>query len=829
LAEIGGLLATPACRLLTLVGLGGIGKTRLAIRAAAQAREGGAFADGAHFVALQPVAAADLIAPAIADALRLPLSGARDPTEQLLHFLAQRAALLVLDTFEHLPEGAGLLAQILAAAPGVKLLVTSREALMLQEEWRYPVQGLPYPEDDGPDAEDHAAVQLFAERARRVRRDFSLAAERGAVARICRLVEGMPLALELAAAWAGALPCAEIAADLARGLEVLATRLRDLPERHRSMRAVFDHSWSRLDDTERQVFRRLSVFRGGFRREAAETVAGAAVGALSALVDKSLVRLDADGRYHLHELLRQYAEERLWERPEEAARAEAAHAACYAEFLEARLPRLLGADQRVAKAEIRGDLDNVRAAWRWVVREGDAAALCRAAPTLAALHHRSGTYQEGVAAFQEAARGLAEAAEDGETGLALVTVLTQLGRLYVRLGQIEESQEVLVRADALHARLGRPMVPGMMTDPRLGLAQIEVIRGAYEAAVPLTEAALAAAEAHDHRHNQKGAWELLARTAMHLGRTEEAQRYAERAHALAEASGDRWELASVLTMLGNLADIRHDYAGARTHFEASLAIQEELGDRGGMGTAQNKLGLVALRLGDPAAAQRHFAHSRAVFEEVGEPGGLLAALEGLGNAAAAQGDYATARERFREALSKVRGAAAGRAYGIYLASLLASVGELAIRAGAPDRGRGLLALSLHHPTVTPYMQERAQRLLGRQLTGDPPTPLRSTQELVALVLDALADLDVEAPPPSGAPAAVAPAQGLIEPLSARELEVLRLLAEGRTNGEIAQTLVITVGTVKTHVHNVCGKLGAPTRGRAAALARELGLLAPPER
>jgi predicted ATPase len=512
LAEIAGLLATPACRLLTLIGPGGSGKTRLAVRAAAQALEGGAFADGAHFVALQPLSSPDLLVSAIATSVQLSLAGARDPGEQLLGFLRGRATLLVLDNFEHLLDGAGVLTRILGGAPGVKLLVTSRQALSLQEEWRYPVQGLPYPPSDGDaDPEAYAAVRLFVARAERVRRDFSLAGEGPAVARVCRLVEGLPLAIELAAAWTSVLPCAEIAAELALGLDVLATRLRDLPERHRSMQAVFDQSWARLDEGERAVLARLAVFRGGFRREAAEQVAGASRRTLSALVDQSLLRPGADGRYQLHELVRQYAEERLWETPGEAARAEAAHGDYYAGFLETRLERLLGADQPAAQAEIRADLDNVRAAWRWAVGRADADALGRAAPALAALHHRSGTYQEGVAAFAAAARALEDAAGPAEApgaagaaevagtlpaepgGLALVAVLGQLGRLNARLGRIDEGRELLARAMALHARLGHPAVLGMASDPRLGLAQVELVRGDQETAAPLIEAALATA------------------------------------------------------------------------------------------------------------------------------------------------------------------------------------------------------------------------------------------------------------------------------------------------------------------------------------------------
>ncbi|MGH2353778.1 MAG: ATP-binding protein, partial [Chloroflexota bacterium] len=360
LAELSSLLSTPACRLLTLVGPGGIGKTRLALQAAARLRDaraaasGRGFGHGVYVVALQALRSPDLLLPALADALALPPVGSGDPLAQLLNYLRDKAVLLVLDNFEHLMHGAALLAGILAAAPQLKLLVTSREALNVQEEWLYPIQGLPFPDSElAADLEDYSAVRLFAERARRVRWDFSLDAERAGVVRVCRLVEGMPLALELAAAWTKTLPCAEIATEIESSIDFLATRLRDVPERHRSMQAVFEQSWARLDGGERAVLRRLSVFRGGFRREAAEQVAGASIPTLSLLVDKSLLRLEVDGRYQIHELLRQYAEERLRCAADEAAQVHDRHCAHFAALLQARLGDILGSHQQEAVAEIK--------------------------------------------------------------------------------------------------------------------------------------------------------------------------------------------------------------------------------------------------------------------------------------------------------------------------------------------------------------------------------------------------------------------------------------------------------------------------------------------
>ena len=279
LAELERLLSDPDCRLLTVSGPGGIGKTRLAIEATA--RQAAGFADGAAFVALAPVAAPDLIAPAIADALGFSFYGQANPSGQLIDFLQEKSLLLLLDNFEHLVDGADFLVELLQRAPQVKLIVTSRERLNLQGEWVIELQGLPLPRNaDGwkngeqlVGFDDSAAVALFLQTARRSYAGFTLApADRAAVARICRLVEGMPLGIELAAAWVRVLPLGEIADEIARTLDFLAASARDLPARHRSLRAVFEHSWNLLTDDERIVMRRLSVFRGGFSRAAAAAV-----------------------------------------------------------------------------------------------------------------------------------------------------------------------------------------------------------------------------------------------------------------------------------------------------------------------------------------------------------------------------------------------------------------------------------------------------------------------------------------------------------------------------------------------------------------------------
>ena len=218
----------------------------------------------------------------------------------------------MLDNFEHLLEGTEVLTELLAAAPNIKLLVTSREVLNLQEEWLYPVRGLQYPKTgDAEQPGAYSAVQLFIERARRVRGDLTLADEQAAVVRICQLVEGMPLALELASSWMKALQADEIATEIQRSIDFLSTSLRNVPQRHQSMQAVFEQTWRRLSEEEQRVFRALAVFSGGFRREAAQAVTSVSMHVLSGLVDKSLLTREPDGRYQIHELLRQYPQTRL--------------------------------------------------------------------------------------------------------------------------------------------------------------------------------------------------------------------------------------------------------------------------------------------------------------------------------------------------------------------------------------------------------------------------------------------------------------------------------------------------------------------------------------
>ncbi|MEV4516269.1 BTAD domain-containing putative transcriptional regulator [Dactylosporangium sp. NPDC049525] len=396
LTRLHALLDDPACRLVTLVGPGGIGKTRLAVEVAGARRDHRRH--GAVFVSFagtradgRPDDTADLVVADLARAFGVSLTVPRDPVDLLAEHLGGRELLLVLDNLEHLPGAAAPLAELLRRAPGVQLLVTSRRPLGLGVEWLVEVPGLPYPPDgaDPADVARYEAVQLFQERARLLRPGVETDLE--GAGRICRLVGGLPLAIELAARWVRSAAPTAIADRLARGLELLETTAPDVEPRHRSIRSVIDASVRLLTDEERRALRRLSV-QHGFDLAAAEAVADAGLPLLAGLVDQSLVTAGPDGRYAMHELLRQYAAGRLAEDPAEEAETRRRHAAHY--------DALLTADP----AGQPRDAANLRAATEWFTGTADPAALDAHLQRVWTLYRRSGWFREAQAVLVAALR-----------------------------------------------------------------------------------------------------------------------------------------------------------------------------------------------------------------------------------------------------------------------------------------------------------------------------------------------------------------------------------------------------------------------------------------
>lgn len=835
LDEVSRLLANPACRLLTLVGPGGIGKTRLAIEAAR--RQEDLFPDGIFWVDLQPGHTADFLVTAVADALSLSLSGPDDPHHQLYRYLQDKTVLLTLDNFEQLQDNISFLSEILQHGPAIKLLVTSRTALYLREEWLYPVSGLPYPPSDRKfsswdEVESFDAVQLFVEQVRRVRLDFSPSDEQAGLLRICRLVEGMPLALELAAAWARSLDCAAIAAEIERNLTFLRSNLRNVPHRHRSMEAVFAHSWTLLTAEERTVFPQLAIFRGGFRREAAETVAGATLPLLTALVDKSLLRWQANGRYQMHKLLRQFAEAQLAQSEEKKTATQERHGRYYAAFLQRRTEALRGGRQRGALAEIDAERENIRLAWQWAVDKRQVGIIANIVEPLNLYYDFRGHYLEGIRAFAEALRTLNRRQDGAKSRQAEALLRLYLGGLYLRVGRSTEAERELKHCRRLHEHLNTQPPPGYTSDPIILLGLIASVRGNFDEAARLGQKALQTAQETNHLLNQQAAYYLLARGALLQGQLEKARAHAQQSYTLTSTTGDRWFKAYCLNELGNVAVRLGDDEAARQHYTASYKIRREFRDPEGMALALSHLGAIANRKKDNKEAARLYGESLSISRQINNRGSVTLALQGLARNAIIRDEANHAYSLLEEALQLVR---EGRFVSLFL-SLLVDIADLMAKTGDPGRAASLLTLVTVHRGSEPEARERAQEKLTHYWRGrgEKPRPALEPDAawpaLERLAISLQAELEIPASSAaanvgeqSPAPTVATPSD-LVESLTKREIEVLTLIAEGLSNPEIAEKLVLAVGTVKYYTSEIYGKLGVRNRVEAARRARDLNLL-----
>jgi predicted ATPase/class 3 adenylate cyclase len=693
LDEIDRLLEDPGCRLLTLVGPGGAGKTRLALEAAARRIE--RYPHGVHFVPLVSVASPEFLAPAVAESIQFAVDGAHSgfsAQEQLLDYLGERSTLLVLDNFEHLVDGAGLLGEIIERAPKVELLTTSRERLNLQSEWVLDVQGLGLAESGNGGS---GALRLFVERASQVVPDFSLDDdERAEVCRICRVVEGLPLGIELAASWVSVLSCAEIAEEIERNIDFLATSMRDVPERHRSLRAAFDQSWRLLSVEQQVVLARLSVLRGDFGREAAVAVAGADLRLLSDLVSKSLVRRSDFGRFDLHELVRQYAAERLAASPGEERSARERQARHYAAMVMERQAALMGLELATARDELRGELDNLRAAAEWILAEDDeqvALPVLEAFYTFLWMH----SWFDGAETLGLLARTAGFDADDpgSASTVALAAAMYRVA-IGARLGYDPATEELATRClPVLRARSLERELAGCLC----ALGIMAVYRDVYPEAVAFLEEGVQIARAIGDGLTESGALMDLGFARLLLDDLEAARDAFEAAHVLSEKLGNPLVRAYATSKLGLLADADERYGDAmRLHMEAN-ELFAGVGDVGGAGYAMSRASLSAYGTEDYEEALRLGRAGYDAFSEVNHRWGTIAALCRIGFATLALEDLDEAQRTFRAALERAHASAA-----ISLELLaLSGVGAVLRVTGEAEQAATVLIFALGHEQLPP--------------------------------------------------------------------------------------------------------------------------------
>ena len=779
----------PGVRLLTLTGPGGVGKTRLGIRVARDLA--GDFPDGVCFVSLAPVRDPDLVVATIAETLRLKEIGERPLLERLKSYLQDRNLLLLLDNFEHVTQASPVVAELLRACPTLEVLVTSRAVLHLSGEHEYPVSplGLPDPESfPGPEEiARYEAVDLFAERARAARPDFRLDGSNAmTVAEICLRLDGLPLAIELAAARVKLLPPTGLLARLEKRLPLLAGGPRDLPARQRTLRDTIQWSYGLLDGDDQRLFRRLSAFDGGCNLPAIEAVGGAGDGGpevldgVTSLIDENLLRRVEQEvgtvRLAMLETIREYALERLLESGEEHA-VRYAHARYYLALAEEAKPRLTTAEQMRWLDLLEAEHNNLRAALRWSLQIEDVETTLRLAGALWRFWYVRGHLSEGMR-WLERALDL----EGGDPALR-ARALRGGGELSHSQGDLDRAQELCQEALAMSSQLGDE---AQIADALNRLAFVIRRRGEFARARTMHQEAL----------------ELYRKL------------------------DDRWGVSRSMDLLGRAAAFQGDFEASLPLLEEGLNMWRQVGDREGIAESTALIGMVALGKGNYATARRQLREAREIMDELGDPRGVAKMTVGLADVCLNDGDPAAARDLYEEALTLFQDVEDKW----WISWCLEGAAEVAVCRAQPSRATRLFgaaaslrqAIGAPRPPAFRAYCERDLAIARRQL--DEAAFAEARTEGRAMGLQAAIEYALEQPtlPEQIYPAEPAPRRPY--GLSDREVEVLRLVAEGLTDGQVARELHISPRTVGRHLGSIYKKLGVPSRAAAAKMAVKHGLI-----
>jgi predicted ATPase/DNA-binding CsgD family transcriptional regulator len=795
-AAVCALLSRPEVRLVTLTGTGGVGKTRLALEVAAAADS--KFADGIYFVALAPLTDQELVVSTIAQALDVQEQVSQPLLDSLKDYLQEKQLLLLLDNFEQVVKAAPAVTELLVSAPDLKLLVTSRTALHLSGEHEFVVPPLALPDLRTLPSLDrliqYGAIHLFVERAQAVQSDFAMTAENAtAVAAICHQVDGLPLAIELAAGRSKLFSPQALLPRLKSRLKLLVGGAQDLPLRQQTLRGTIAWSYDLLEEDQKRLFRRLAVFVGGCSLEAAEAVCNApgdleedVVDGVARLVDKSLLKqeaaIDGEPRLLLLETIREYALERLAASVEaEAMRRE--HATFFLALVEESFPMMNSAEQATWFRRLEADHDNLRVALRWTLEQKEVQMGLQLAGTLArgfwisCNHEREGRTWLAQVLVQPGAE---------ERTLERAQALRGLGVLAFNQGDFPEAQRVLEESVSIGHELGAEGtfdLAGALTT----LAYVALSQGNPGDTSELAEESLRLFQELGVAWGAGLALYLLGRATLELGDPGAARPLLEESAKQFHVAGDRGFLTMLMDALGLVALQQGDYAGARTHFEEALSVARgEPWNKKFTADALTHLGTVALRMGEYHESLSFYQQSLALNLEHGYKYGIAEDLAGLAEMASLLGQPEHAA-RLLGAVEALR-----EASGIKLSPRLRAEYERTVE--------GIRAQLVKAVFAAAHDQ-------GRSMTLD---------EVLAVQEAVIGSAPLPAEQPLPAPAKSAPFYP--HDLTPREVEVLKLVAVGSSNQEIADTLVISERTVNSHLVHIFNKLGVNSRAAAAAFA-----------
>ena len=698
------LLLDPKQSLISIIAPGGMGKTRLAVELGGQIID--QFKNGVFFVELAPIFYSSDIPPAVAEAVGYQFQqDQRSQKQQVLDYLANKHILLILDNFEHLVDGgAEIVTEMLKSAPNLKILLTSRQRLNRAGETAFTLHGLRLPDLDNPeDASQYAAIELFEQVAKRARSDFSLSPDNLlGIIQVCRLVQGMPLGILLAAPWVTVLSTAEIAQEIQQSLDILEAEGSDLPQRLRSMRAVFDHTWSMMTENEQQVFMKLAIFRGGFTREAGHAVAGAGLRELQSMTNKALIARDADkGRFQIHELLRQYAEERLHQSGQyHQTRHEHTH--YYLIYLAEQAVHLKGAGQLSTVKRIEDEFENIREGWDDAINNREYGLLGQAVEAMYLFCFLQSRLEDGRALFERARRGLSPV-----PGHEPHPVWLKLG---IRFYSTVDSQAIVWERLELALLLARRRDDQMeMAFCLHTLATIaHYINQNVSDAITFYEECAAIYRRLREKYYLAQTLSKLGEAYQLIGQTELTVQYVNEAYHLQREIGDQMGESETLRAQAMTAYQVGDYDAMYQFLDKALAIQLETGYVVGQASSNLYIGCMTFMRGETSPGRKLIEKALSQAYDVVDYSTQAWCFALLGWIDCSNADYASAEQDLRKAeaieTDAFRQTGAGNPFLKLQISFARSL--LACGRGAYETGKNYLLQPLDLAVMTasqPYM------------------------------------------------------------------------------------------------------------------------------